>query len=108
MALTREDGIKQIDEAQWEMDDCNTLNLYVRTSEDWPVHAFLSMRPPYCDRGHVQLNIDGPLSLDRADSFPRYFFSFEEANAHARTFLKWRIWKERTVADAEIREAFEL
>jgi hypothetical protein len=60
------------------------------------VHAWLALRPVYCDRGHIQLCIDGPLYLDHADSFPRYFFSFEEADAHTRTFLKWRLWKERS------------
>ena len=35
-------------------------------------------------------------NLDDADSFPRFFFSFREADEHTRTFLKWRLWKERT------------
>jgi hypothetical protein len=59
------------------------------------VHAFLTLRPAYCDRGHIQLLIEG-IDLDGADSFPRFFFSFREADEHTRTFLKWRLWKERT------------
>jgi hypothetical protein len=54
------------------------------------VHAWLALRPVYCDRGQIQLGIDGPLNLDAADSFPRFFFSFKEADEHTRTFLKWR------------------
>jgi hypothetical protein len=47
------------------------------------------------DRGHIQLMIQGIHDLDDADSFPRYFFSFKEADAHTRAFLKWRLWKKR-------------
>lgn len=59
------------------------------------VTCYLSLRPHYCDRGHIQLFIDGDLSIDGADSFPRYFFSFKEADEHTRTFLKWRLWQHR-------------
>jgi hypothetical protein len=105
--MTREDGLHQIETAEWEKDDCGCLNIYLADKEGMPVHAWLTPRPNYCDRGHVQLNIDGfGLALDSQDSFPRYFFSFEEADRHTRTFLKWRMWKERTVPYAEIRKAF--
>jgi hypothetical protein len=104
--MTREEGIKQIDKAKWENDAQQCLDMLVQTSDNLWVHAWLTMRPPYCDRGHIVLNIDGPLALDTADSFPRYFFSFPEADAHTRAFLKWRLWKERTVPDAAIRSAF--
>jgi hypothetical protein len=46
--------------------------------------------------GAIHLNIDGISDIDGADSFPRYFFSFKEADEHTRTFLKWRLWKERS------------
>jgi hypothetical protein len=105
--MNREDGIKQIEEAQWERDDYGTLHLYITHPSGRPVDAWLSMRPVYCDRGHIQLNIDGPLNLDRHDNFPRFFFSLVEADAHTRTFLKWRLWQERMTADAEMRDVFE-
>lgn len=79
----------------------------VRDAENSVVVAWLQIRPAYCDRGHIQLNIDGPLQLDSADSFPRYFFSFIEADAHTRAFLKWRLWRERTYSDGVIRSVFE-
>jgi hypothetical protein len=105
--LTREEGLKQIDEAQWEKDEIGCLNLYVNDKDGRPVHAWLTMRPPYCDRGHVNMNIEAPsLFLDGQDSFPRYFFSFEEADVHTRTFLKWRLWKERTHSHAEVQARF--
>ena len=93
--MNKEEGLKEIDEAQWMLDEWNCKNLYVHTEEGHKVHAWLSLRPEYCDRGHIQLIIDGPCGLDGADSFPRFFFSFEEADKHTRTFLKWRFWKER-------------
>lgn len=93
--IGREEGLSEIDNAKWVKDEYGCLNLYVNTPESRPVHAWLSLRPSYCDRGHIQLNIDGPLSLDAADSFPRFFFSFREADEHTRVFLKWRLWKER-------------
>ena len=93
--MNRKDGIKEIDEAQWTKDIYGVMNLYVHTAEDRLVHCWVMLRPVYCDRGHMQLIIDGPLNLDGADSFPRFFFSFEEADKHTRLFLKWRIWKER-------------
>lgn len=111
--MNREEGIRQIDEAPWVRDGFGALHLYVTHPGDVHhphesrVDAWLSMRPVYCDRGHIQLNIDGYLNLDSHDSFPRFFFSFAEADAHARTFLKWRIWKERVTDDAEMRDRFE-
>lgn len=89
------EGIKQIDEAKWQVDEYKILNLYVSDADGRPVHCWLSLRPNYCDRGHIQLNIDGNLNLDHADSFPRFFFSFSEADEHCRLFLKWRLWKHR-------------
>lgn len=93
--MNKSEGIAQINAAQWERDEWSALNLRVSDENDRPVHAWLTLRPVYCDRGHIQLNIDGPLSLDGSDSFPRFFFSFAEADTHARLFLKWRLWKER-------------
>ncbi len=90
-----ERGLKEIDKAEWKRDEYGCFNLYVNTPEGNKVHCFLSLRPTYCDRGHIQLNIDGPLNLDSADSFPRFFFNFEEADNHTRLFLKWRLWKHR-------------
>jgi len=104
--VTRDEGIRQIDDAQWEPDEVHCLNLHVTDQKGRPVHAWLSLRPHYCDRGHVQLLIDGHLELDYADSFPRYFFSFNEADEHTRTFLKWRIWKERTHPIGDLRSRF--
>ena len=98
--MEREAGLKQIDEAEWVEDEFGILNMHVTMNlpgkGEWDVLAFLSLRPTYCDRGHIQLNIEGPLNLDHSDSFPRFFFTFEEADHHTRTFLKWRLWKHRT------------
>jgi hypothetical protein len=94
-AITREEGLRQIAEARWKKDEFGCLDLWVNTADGAPVHAWLQLRPTYCDRGHIQLNIDGRLGLDGADNFPRYFFSFGEADEHTRTFLKWRLWSER-------------
>ena len=91
-----ERGIADIDAAKWKKDEYGCLNMIVEDEHGCPVHCWLSLRPHYCDRGHIQLQIDGDLSLDHADSFPRFFFSFKEADEHTRTFLKWRIWKHRT------------
>lgn len=93
--MNKAQGIKQIDEAKWSKDEYGTLNLHVTTAKDQSVHAWLALRPVYCDRGHIELNIDGPLDLDSADSFPRFFFSFVEADVHTRLFLKWRLWEHR-------------
>ncbi len=94
--MDRENGLKQIDEAKWDKDQHGYRNLYVTDAKGNVVHCFLSLRPNYCDRGHIQLNIDALyLCLDHSDSFPRFFFSFEEADIHTRLFLKWRLWKHR-------------
>ena len=96
--MNKSEGIKQIDNAKWSKDDKhNILDLHVTHEKGTDVHCWLSLRPTYCDRGHIQLNIDGGvLCLDFADSFPRFFFSFEEADQHTREFLKWRLWKHRS------------
>lgn len=93
--MNKEDGIAEINAAEWKEDNFKCLNLFVHTAEGYRIHCYLQLRPEYCDRGHIQLNIDGPLGLDQNDSFPRFFFTFEEADHHCRTFLKWRLWKER-------------
>jgi len=94
--MNKDDGLVQIDNAKWIKDEYATLNIHVTDKDGRDVHAFLSLRPDYCDRGHIQLLVDGNLWLDACDSFPRFFFSFEEADKHTRLFLKWRLWKERT------------
>lgn len=91
MNLSKKVVLTMIDQAEWLVDDTGTLNLYVSDLENRPVHCWLTERNYYCDRGHIQLMVDGHLDIDEADSFPRYFFSFEEADKHVRTFLKWRI-----------------
>lgn len=57
------------------------------------IHAFITARPIYCDRGHWMFNVDGPLNLDGADSFPRYYMSLERALEEAEAFLRWRLLK---------------
>jgi hypothetical protein len=93
--MNEDDGIKEIDDATWIKDEYETLNLYVSDSNGRSIHCWMTLRPVYCDRGHIQLLISGPLNLDGADSFPRFFFSFKEADEHVRLFLKWRVWKYR-------------
>lgn len=95
--MTKEEGLKAIDKAEWYKDGFNYLFLEVPGQNDFKCIAVLSLRPHYCDRGHIQFNMEqSNFDLDGADSFPRFFFSFEEADHHVRTFLKWRIWKHRT------------
>lgn len=89
------EGLKEIDQAEWVKDEWGCFNLYVTDAKEQKVHCWLSLRPVYCDRGHIQLNIDGCLYLDDSDSFPRFFFNFEEADKHTRLFLKWRLWNHR-------------
>lgn len=88
---------KDIDAALWYKDAYGYYNMYVKDKQGNAVHAWLAMRPHYCDRGHIMFCLEG-VDIDHADSFPRYFFSFEEADAHVRTFLKWRLFKHRTHA----------
>lgn len=95
--MNKAEGIKEINNAKWSKDKYGNLNLYITHPKGAKIHCWLSLRPTYCDRGHIQLNIDSiDLYLDSADSFPRFFFSFEEADKHTREFLKWRLWKHRT------------
>lgn len=93
--MTKEEGLKEIDNAQWLKDEHGCLNLIVHNPKGGFIHAYLSLRPNYCDRGHIMLGIEGNLFLDEADSFPRYFFSSEEAKIHTKLFLKWRLWQHR-------------
>lgn len=106
--MQRKEGIRQIEEAEWVRDEVGCLNLIVTDDTGRRVHAWLRKRPLYCDRGHIQLHIEAPgLYIDSADSFPRYFFSFEEADQHTRAFLKWRLWKERTNSLTELESRWE-
>lgn len=88
-------SIEEIDAAKWEKDDCGCKWLRVNDAEGRPVAAWIALRPSYCDRGHIQMVVEGPLNIDGHDSFPRFFFSFAEADQHTRDFLKWRLFKHR-------------
>ena len=98
----KEAGLIEIETAQWEkVKETSELKLTVTCSRGFPCDCYISPRRYDCDRGHIMFLIDGHLSIDEGDSFPRYFFSFEEADAHVRTFLKWRLWKHRTNSNVE-------
>jgi hypothetical protein len=94
--VTKEEGLRAIEDAEWTRDQYNYLVLKVPNKDGREVIAYLSLRPTYCDRGHIQLLMDGDISLDRMDSFPRFFFSASEAKTHVICFLKWKLWQERT------------
>lgn len=95
MIPEKEQGIKEINDAIWIEDEYKCFNLFVKNPRGGIVHAYISLRPEYCDRGHIWGNIEGIQDLDNADMFPRYFFNKEEADKHIKTFLKWRLWKHR-------------
>lgn len=97
--ITRPEGLKQIDNAKWIKEKYGGLDLRVTHPKGGNVDCNLSLRQQYCDRGHIQLLINSShLYIDYADFFPRYFFSFKEADHHVRVFLKWRLWEYRTYA----------
>lgn len=91
------EGLHEIFNSQWKRSDdpSHHLTLTVHDTQGRPVIAYLTQRPAYCDRGHMMFQINSHLEIDQADSFPRYFFSQREADDHVRTFLAWRIWKQR-------------
>lgn len=87
---TKEDLRKEIENEPWIRGEYGEYNLTIHGPLGRPIRAWITRRPDYCDRGHVQLQIDG-VQIDGADGFPRYFFSFDEADKHCRAFLKWRL-----------------
>lgn len=94
---TREQGLREIETTEWEYDPrhAGSFNFRVHNETGHEIWAWLTLRPHYCDRGHIQLMIEGIRGLDGNDSFPRFFFSMREAKTHTILFLKWRLWKER-------------
>ena len=87
-------GLKEINNAKWvKEDNYGIQRLTVHNKEGTAINCYLTPRPYYCDRGHIDLKVFGPLELDEQDCFPRYFFSMQEADRHARDFLRWRLWK---------------
>ena len=84
-----------IENTQWEDRGKDGFYMSVLDADGHPVRLYIGHRPVHCDRGHLMLIVDGRLNLDPQDGFPRYFFSFNEADKHARAFLAWRIWKKR-------------
>lgn len=89
---------KLIDDAEWKKSpDGDWLDLHVRDAKGRPIHVWMNKRPYYCDRGHVIVDLEGIADIDAADRFPRYFFSFPEADRHVRAFLKWRLLRLHTV-----------
>jgi hypothetical protein len=81
----------------WTRDEYDIWNLNFAW-HPYTIHAWITKRPVYCDRGHWQLNIifaheDGIPVLDHQDGFPRYFMDFEVAKEECEKFLNWRILK---------------
>lgn len=57
--------------------------------------AWIGQRPPYCDRGHFQANVECVPDLDSQDGWPRYYMHLEVARRETVDFLRWRLLKER-------------
>jgi len=70
----------------------NIHELYRTKQSTTKMVAWIVQRPPYCDRGHWQVNCELP-GLDGSDGFPRYFMDFKRAVAETEDFIKWRIKK---------------
>jgi hypothetical protein len=52
------------------------------------VYMTIEPRPGYCDRGNYVAKITpGPLQIDDADLWPRYYFSLSCAMAECQAFL---------------------
>lgn len=95
------EALKEIDDAKWqkrlvsETENQYYLNLNVKDRHNNNVDVQLELRRFHCDRGHLMMKIEGIDDIDSQDNFPRYFFSFKEADNHTRIFLKWRLYKFR-------------
>jgi hypothetical protein len=87
-----------IDNAVWKEDSYGCLNLMLEPDPAMvhttvgTIHAFISKRPSYCDRGHYSFNVDGIPHMDGADSFPRYYMSLDVALREATDWLNWRMY----------------
>ncbi len=95
---------EELNLGEWTPDEWNCLNLCFE-HEGRRFHVFIQARPSYCDRGHYSLDIDGPMDLDAADRFPRYFMSLDRAKAEAEDFLRWRLAHIRTEPMKEMKHA---
>lgn len=110
--LTLNEGLEEIESAMWRRDKFDTLWLRVPNREGRVCALWMTRRMAYCDRGHIQMSVDllpdenGFETIDASDGFPRFFFSFREADEHVRTFLRWRLWKVRGQSSADIEGAW--
>lgn len=96
--MLQNEVISTLENPVWFIDEYGIHNLKfmlfstsLHGPRDYTVHAHITPRPAYCDRGHFHLLIDGPFGFDSADSFPRYFMDLEIAKKEAVDFLQWRI-----------------
>lgn len=84
-----------IERAEWRKDPGydGLLNYYI----DSVLLAWINPRPPYCDRGHYQAQIefspDNP--MDAADGMPCYYMRLDTAKQEIRDKLLWRVCKIR-------------
>lgn len=86
----------------WQPDESGCLNLHFIADvqqfsglvEPSNIHAWITQRPSYCDRGHWQFNVDGIPDVDWADGFPRYYMDLEIAKREAEAWLRWRLFKQ--------------
>lgn len=72
---------------KWHGNDPAGLGYY--TIEAGGALLYLEQRPAYCDRGSWIVKIDnpGPMWIDDADMFPRYYFKLENALDEIEAFL---------------------
>lgn len=58
------------------------------------VKLYLYPRPSYCDRGHWIGYVEGIMSIDAADGFPRYYMDLDRAKDELYEWLQWRLQRE--------------
>lgn len=49
--------------------------------------AWLERRPAYCDRGRFHANVDIPVFISEADTWPRYYFDLERGKLELLAYL---------------------
>lgn len=96
--MLQNEVISTLEKPVWFIDEYGIHNLKIQSTVPISgkytvinIHAHITPRPGYCDRGHYHLNIDGPFNFDAADRFPRYYMKLKRAKKETEEFLRWRI-----------------
>jgi hypothetical protein len=85
-------NLQALKDAEWE--ECSSVHYFIYELEHEGAKISIESRNSYCDRGHWLAKVEGIISIDDSDFFPRFYMDIEVAQKEMKEWLIWRLYKE--------------